>query len=253
MLAWFALGCATGASSPGPAGSGAADRRPAVGLIPGAGPGLATATTLTLAGARCVGATCTCRQPGRDDHEAEPPPPGAKRFEIRLSAVGGAASADLSGLGSLVSASDDDGMPDVTRPVPETCAYVDVPIGSTHDVELAARESISGRGLAPRMRIAEYGPKGDFWYDLIAVSCEGSGGRCDRQAAEAWGASARQRKRGRLDPCGSAVVTRLRWETSGGQGERDGGLFRDFTVRFTMEVKKFATSFAPGSTECVPK
>ena len=31
------------------------------------------------------------------------------------------------------------------------------------------------------------------------------------------------------------------------------GFFRDFTVTFEMEVKKFATQFAPGSTECVPK
>jgi hypothetical protein len=49
------------------------------------------------------------------------------------------------------------------------------------------------------------------------------------------------------------VVHKLRWDSSGGQSDRDGGLFRELTVRFALEVKKFATQFAPGSTECVPK
>ena len=30
-------------------------------------------------------------------------------------------------------------------------------------------------------------------------------------------------------------------------------IIRDFTVDFTIEVKKFDTQFDPGSTECVPK
>ena len=85
------------------------------------------------------------------------------------------------------------------------------------------------------------------------MKCDGPQGKCDRQAADAWGAAARQRKRGRLDPCGSTVLTKLNWDASGGQSQRDGGLFRDFAVRFTWEVKKFATQFAPGETECVPK
>ena len=49
------------------------------------------------------------------------------------------------------------------------------------------------------------------------------------------------------------MVTHLAWQTSGGSGDRDYGLFRDLTVSFEMEIKKFATQFAPGSTECVPK
>jgi hypothetical protein len=49
------------------------------------------------------------------------------------------------------------------------------------------------------------------------------------------------------------VVTGLDWQTSGGLAERDGGFFRDFSTRFTMDVKSFPTKFPPGSTECVPK
>jgi hypothetical protein len=122
---------------------------------------------------------------------------------------------------------------------------------------LVALESVKGGGVSPILKIAEYGPKGPYWYDVLAVRCgelnSDDDVRCDRAGADAWAARARQRKRGRLDPCGSSVITGLAWETSGGQAERDGGLFRDFTVRFTLEVKKFATQFAPGSTECVPK
>ena len=48
-----------------------------------------------------------------------------------------------------------------------------------------------------------------------------------------------------MDPCGSLVVTGLDWETSGGLAHRDTGLYRDFSVRFDAEVKKFPTQFAP--------
>ncbi len=101
--------------------------------------------------------------------------------------------------------------------------------------------------------IAEYGPKGPWWYDVLQVRCAGPGLKCNRDAADAWSAEAKTRKRGRIDPCGSAVISHLVWDTSGGTGDRELGLFRDFTVKFTMEVKRFATQFPPGATECVPK
>lgn len=204
---------------------------------------VATTTTLPVMGARCAGGVCRCRVPGlKEDAETVPPPDGWKRLEIRMSAAGGLASAELSGLGVLAVAGDK-----------ETCAYVDVPAGSTYDVVYVAKEQEKGGGVAPRMKIREYGPKGPYWYDMIDVNCDGNDGRCDRNAADAWGAIIKQRKRGRLDPCGSGVVTKLAWDTTGSEAARDGGMFRDFTVRFTMEVKKFVTQFAPGSTECVPK
>jgi hypothetical protein len=210
---------------------------------------VSAATTLTFAGARCAAGSCRCREPGRDDEETTPPAPGSKRFEIRISATGGTASLDLSDLGAVASE------PISDREIGDgtTCAYIDIPSGSSHNVLFIAKESAPGQGVAPRLQMAEYGPKGPFWYDLIAVSCNGREGRCDRAAAILWGSAARQRKRGRLDPCGSTVVSKLAWETSGGQAERAGGLFADFSVQFTMEVKKFATQFAPGSTECLPK
>jgi hypothetical protein len=202
-------------------------------------------SSVPLAGARCRGRTgsCACRSTGVDEEETDPPSHGQKRFEIRLAADGGTASLESAGLGRF----------GATGPQ-EACFYVDVPAGSSADLAFVARADRPQNGVAPRLRMAEYGPKGPWWYDVMAVDCIGQQGRCDRQGVDTWSArTVKERKRGRLEPCGSAVVSGLAWETSGGQAERDGGLFRDLTVRFTMEVKKFATQFAPGSTECIPK
>ena len=203
----------------------------------------AASTTATLVGARCKDGDghCSCRRPG--DNHAENPPPDAdhKRLEIRLGNEDGDAVLDSPTLGRFSAGAS------------ETCFYIDVLPGTHHMLTFTAREGRPTAGLSPTMRIAEYGPKGPYWYDVVEVHCRGAVGRCTRDAAEEWGAEAKGRKRGRIDPCGSSVVTHLGWETSGGGGERDSGLFRDLTVSFEMEVKKFATQFAPGSTECVPK
>ncbi len=200
-----------------------------------------TAPLVPLAGARCRAGACTCRVPG-DDKEAAPPAEGMKRFEIRIGAEGGDASIESPVLGRFAGSGPRD-----------TCFYIDVVAGSTSEFVFASRAQKADAGLAPRLRIAEYGPRGPWWYDVVSVECRGVGGRCDKPGASAWGQEARSRKRGRVDPCGSAVVTGLRWDTTGGQHDRDGGLYQDLTVRFAMELKKFATQFAPASTECVPK
>jgi hypothetical protein len=195
-----------------------------------------------LAGARCKGRkSCSCRV-AADEAESEPPPEGMKRIEIRLAADGGAASLQ-GGLGHFESVGPQ-----------ESCFYVDVPAGHTVDLAFNGHADKPSAGVAPRFRLAEYGPKGPYWYEIIDVECKGQQGRCDRQGADAWSArNLKERKRGRLDPCGSTVVTKLRWDTSGGEADRDSGFYRDLTVSFGLEVKKFATQFAPGSTECVPK
>jgi hypothetical protein len=200
-------------------------------------------TSVALAGARCQGrhGSCSCRQPG-DDAETTPPAAGMKRLELRMAADGGSAVLD-GGLGHF----------EASGPQ-ESCFYLDVPAGQTHEVAFAARADRVQTGVAPVLKLAEYGPKGPFWYAIIDVECKGQQGRCDRQGAEAWAArNLEKRKRGRLDPCGSTVVSKLGWNSSGSEAERDGGLFSELTVKFALEVKKFATQFAPGSTECVPK
>lgn len=194
-----------------------------------------------LGGARCRGATCTCRNRKASPAENPGPDEAHKRFEIRLFAEEGTARLESPTLGTFTSGAD------------EACYYIDVLPGTTHDVKFVAREARPESGIAPMLAIAEYGPAGPWWYEVLNVRCAGPGGKCNRDAADAWSVEAKQRKRGRVDPCGSSVITRLLWDTSGGTGTRELGIFRDFTVSFTMEVKRFATQFAPGSTECVPK
>jgi hypothetical protein len=195
-----------------------------------------------LAGARCRDGTCTCRQPG-DDTEKEPPPDGSKRLEIRLSVDEGQGTLESPTLGKFTASG-----------VQQTCYYLDVPVGSKAGLNFVAQAARPQRGFTPRLTLSEYGPAGPYWYEIFALECAGVSGRCDRAGADAWGARiARERKRGRNDPCGSLVVTGLGWETTGGQADRDAGYYRDFVVRFDIEVKKFATRFAPHSTECIPK
>ena len=196
---------------------------------------------MPLASARCTGGHCTCRTTD-DEPEKTPPPEGQKRLELRLSADGGEAILDAPGLGRVT-----------TTGAQEACYYVDVAAGSTQGFTFTVVADKADRGVAPHLTVTEYGPAGPYWYKTLAVTCAGADARCDRNGADAWGRGLATRKRGRLDPCGSMVVTGLKWETSGSEADRNGGFFRDFIVRFDVEAKKFATKFAPGSTECVPK
>jgi hypothetical protein len=195
-----------------------------------------------LGGRRCHGAVCTCRSRGSgDDTENPPPDPGHKRFEFRIGAAGGPATLSSPTLGDLTAGTD------------ESCFYVDVVPGTSHAVTFLAKERRPEEGVSPELEIAEYGPKGPWWYDVLVVKCDGPGGHCNREAADAWSAQIKTRRRGRIDPCGSSVIKDLKWDTTGGTGVRELGLFADFKITFTMEVKKFPTQFQPGSTECVPK
>ena len=233
------MACA-GPSASSPAGASSTG---AASVSSNAAPDGAGARGANLAGARCRGQgdVCTCRSRTGDPAESSAPDEGHKRFEIRLGAGGGPATLSSPTLGELSSGPD------------EACFYIDVVPGTTHEVTFLARERRPEEGVSPVLEIAEYGPKGPWWYDVLDVKCAGPGGHCNRDAADAWSAEAKTRKRGRVDPCGSSVITHLQWNTTGGTGVRELGLFADFKVTFTMEVKKFATQFKPGSTECIPK
>jgi hypothetical protein len=235
-IALTMVSCA-GPSASGRSGEGAAPAPVAATPVVEAG------AHANLGGARCHDAVCSCRSRGAgDDKETQPPEEGHKRFEIRLGAGGGPATLSSPTLGELSAGAN------------ETCFYVDVVPGTTHEVTFLAKERKHEEGVTPELEIAEYGPKGPWWYDVLVVKCDsGPGGHCNREAADAWSAEAKTRKRGRVDPCGSAVVKGLKWDTTGGTGYREAGLFADFRVSFTLEVKKFPTQFQPGSTECVPK
>jgi hypothetical protein len=231
--ATWALAC-SGSVASGPAGAGSSGPSPGHAIEkPGA-------RDANLAGARCKsGAPCTCRNREGSPAEAPPPDEQHKRFEIRLAGVGGGATLDSPTLGHFAAAAD------------EACFYIDVLPGTTSDLTFTATEAVKESGIAPVLDIAEYGPKGPWWYDVINVRCEGPSNKCNRDAADAWSAEAKGRKRGRVDPCGSSVISRLTWDTSGGVGNRELGLFKDFTAHFTMEVKRFQTQWPPHAKECL--
>ena len=202
----------------------------------------APAQATALAGARCQGGQCRCRRPG-EDAETAPPAPDHKRFEIRMSVDTGEIVLTSPTLGRLTH-----------RGKEEECFYVDLPAGSKHEFLIESREAKKGEGMTPSVRIAEYGPKGHWWYDVLAVGCGTSDHPCDRASAKDWEESwLTQRKRGRLDACGSTVVSALKWDTSGGQPMMDGGALRDFRVQFVLVVKDFATQLAPRDPRCVPQ
>jgi hypothetical protein len=193
----------------------------------------------TLVGKRCVDGVCRCR--GASEPAEEPPPPaGKKRIEIRLSAANGRATLDSPSAGHF----------EQTGPQ-EACFTVDLEVGLLHDFHLDSREERDGVGVVPHVHVAEYGPAGPYWYDIVDITC-GQGARgCDRELAREWANGwLEKRKRGRLDPCGSLVVNGLGWTTSGGEEAHKGGLLRDFEASFSLDVKKFATQFPPGAAEC---
>jgi len=165
----------------GVAAGGCAQPKPAVitdptrvGIALGPERDVATKTTVPLAGSRCANGTCQCREAGANEPETAPPADGMKRIEVRMSAAGGVAAADISGVGIVAVAG-----------APEVCAYIDLPAGSVHDVDYIAKETAKGQGVSPRLKIAEYGPKGPYWYDMMSITCDGPGGRCDRAATDA--------------------------------------------------------------------
>lgn len=205
----------------------------------------AAALPMELAGHRCAGASpssfCRCRTAG-DDAEVVPPPSGRKRFELQLSASGGRISVTSNILGRIE-----------VQGAQTRCFYVDMVAGGQSKLNVTATADDKSVGVLPQFSLSEYGPAGPFWYETLSVQCQGKYGQCDSEGADAWQASLSGRKRGRIDPCGSAVVKALRWDTSGSESARDGEFFHDFTVSFDLDIKAFATRFAPGSTECVPK
>jgi hypothetical protein len=201
--------------------------------------------TLPLAGARCQGGECRCRRLG-DNAETQPPAPNHKRFEIRVSVGAGEIDVASPTLGHFRHVGKDG--------TEEQCVYLDLPAGSEHQFTIESREANKGEGMTPSVHIAEWGPKGPYWYDVISVRCGLGDRRCNREFAEAWRDEwLTHRKRGRWDACGSTVVSALRWDTSGGLHARDGGLLRDFRVQFLLQVKAFATELPPNSPQCVPQ
>ena len=222
------LGC-SGSVASGPVGGRTSGRPTAPAALEKPG-----ARDANLAGARCKGgAPCTCRN--RIGASAEVPPPDEqhKRFEIRLAGIGGRATLDSPTLGHFASAGD------------EVCFTIDVLPGTTSDVVFTATEAQKegGHRAAARHRRVRTERA------VLVRRHERPLRRSERQVQprrrrrverRGEGPQARARR-----PVWIAVISRLVWDTSGGVGNRELGLFKDITVKFTLEVKRFPTQWPP--------
>lgn len=187
------------------------------------------ATRATLSGPLCASESCSCKAaddaPGRAD-------PGAKRFEVRLGPAEHELWATIDGMVLFKG-----------RERATDCFYVDlrpgvhqVAIRGAHDGGVGFRAAISeGGGDAARA----------WWYDTFAFAC-GSPGPCDRSALRDLEAEVAG-KRGKLDPCGSTKVKKIRWHS--GQ-LLHGGLPDDLQVSLELQVYDFAPGHPPGAAAC---
>ena len=149
--------------------SGAPDRqRPAGRRGPAAAPGAAIekpgARDANLAGARCKGGGALhLPQPsgdaGRDAAARRATTSGSRSGSAR---VGGGATLDSPTLGHFAAGAD------------EACFYIDVLPGTTSDVTFTAPRRVKEGGRRPVLDIAEYGPKGPWWYDVLDVALRGA-------------------------------------------------------------------------------
>jgi hypothetical protein len=188
---------------------------------------------------RCQGQRCTCRDAGSaaDAAESTPPAPGTKRFELRVGPSMDSVWLDVTGHGIWLKD---------TEPSAEGCAYVDLKAGEkVHVIEhVEAQEKT--RGTALDVRISEYNPKLQVWYDTARVECGGGGDACNREMMAAWLERMHKLPRGLHDPCGSTKIEEPTWSAA----ETDLPHPSVITADVTLHVYTFEPRSAPGSAEC---
>jgi hypothetical protein len=194
-------------------------------------------TTLHPASQRCADGRCTCREPGSEDDQAdaEPPAPGRKRFELRLSPSDDPAWVEIAGEGVWAQE---------PHPSADACLYVELPAGKAIRLRYQIRASEPTRGGALALSIAEHGEAG--WYDTARVACGGGGVPCDRVAMEGWLAEIHALERGLHDPCGSTKLEEPSWSAPG----TDLPHLPIVTAELTLHVYQFAPKLPHGSPDC---
>jgi hypothetical protein len=191
------------------------------------------------AGARCTGATCTCREvedtgrPSRRGEDEGAIAEGKKRFELRTGRGLDKLTITVEGQGSLSK--------NLTL-VDPSCGYIDLPPGR-HHVRVHVEAKDAQAGIAPRVFINEYGAHTHDWYDTFQFAC-GDPNPCFKADVEQWLGEAATRDRGIYDPCGSTRVEDVRWGVSHSPEQR----LEDLELELTLHVYKFEPRFAHGST-----
>ena len=195
-------------------------------------PAFPDGTTAQLVGPLCESqsAPCLCA-----DNAAETgaPPEGLRRFEIRLPATRGTASAAVvEGVGALLRDEDHPG---------GSCFYIDLRPGATYHLRYLARAHSRERGISVAFGIREVAPMGG-WYDVISQQCGSSDSPCGYESVADWTAAFGGGHRFN-DPCGSTLIEEVRVE---------GGIFdqrfEDAQFSFDLEVVAEPPTRAPGSS-----
>ena len=101
-------------------------------------------------------------------------------------------------------------------------------------------------GVGFALRIKEHNPKGPWWYDSFTLEC-GIPGPCTREVLEAWKKEIDSNRRALRDPCGSARIQSLQWET----GRMPDALHpEEVRVDFLLSVPPIDPTEAPGTETC---
>jgi hypothetical protein len=196
------------------------------------GPPPARETRATLAGPRCEGGGCTCREPGAPgDGDVGLPPDSRKRFEIRV----GPSAHEL-----WVSVGEHQLYKSAERA--EACFYVDLPSGS-FPVTLRASHP---DGVSVALAISELGARTRSFYETFRFSC-GAPGVCSLDELADERARFAALGHGLHDKCGSVKVKGLTWDTGVAPDHAHPG---DLALRLSLEVYRFAPWKPHGDATC---
>lgn len=211
------------------------------GKTPMAAVSFAPKTTLTSPAGRCPGGKCACRPLEAGFNKEKGIPAGHKRFEFRLPRSTAA----------LWVAVDDRGVyykpPTQVRP---ECFYVDLVAGK-HQIVVHGEKGHDQVPLQSGLTIYEYGEPqegGPSWYRSFHFTCGLGASPCTKDEIEIWRTFQRKLPRGVLDPCGSVRVKAGRF--AGTRDQKGDEVYRDMTLRFTLNVYKFKPHRPPGSPKC---
>lgn len=196
------------------------------------GPPPARSTDGVLAGPRCSGTECRCRDLGAPEDGGVGVPSDAthKRFEVRLTSPQEIwAQIGTNHLYKSAERAD-------------ACYYVDLPPGIA-PVELRASNK---DGAAASWSIRELGTKTKSFYDTFLFSC-GVPGVCSFDELDRNKAEIQAMHRNLHDLCGSTKIRDLTWDQSKAP---DGEHPTDVLVRLKLDLYKFAPWKLHGDETC---
>lgn len=197
-------------------------------------------SSLQMAGShRCQGQKCACRDASTqaDAAESKPPTGGAKRYELRVGPSMDNVWLEVSGRGTWFKE---------TETGSAGCVYVDLKPGDKVRISEHVEAQEKTRGTALDLRISEYNPKLQVWYDTARVECGGGGDACNREMLADWLDRIHKLSHGLQDACGSTKVEEPHWTS----GETDLPHPPNITADVTLHVYTFEPKLPPGNPEC---